>query len=188
MNWGFSPVSDRGCTIRVPPGWSVSNGPGVFKAIADPAEATGYMWLVGNLPGIQWTAASISAYVIAEIRKGTPDVRVFDTAEQAMPYGLGVVRTNLVRFTRAGQDEVGNVRVTFMPCSPLLGTCSLLATMMWQPVSQVGPATCTLAQMDATVQCPRPGGTSCSETDCEVVCKARGFTDGDCVNDACTCR
>lgn len=189
MSWGFSPVSDRGCTIRVPPGWATGNLPGLFKAVSDPTESTGFLWLVGYLPGAHWTPASISDYVVSEVRKGTPDVRVFDSSQTAVPYGLGVVRTNLVRYTRNGVEGVGNVRVTWMPCSPLVGNCPLLATVMWQPVAQVGPATCILAQLDAALQCPRAGaGSSCSEADCDAACKGQGYTDGACTNDTCTCQ
>jgi hypothetical protein len=187
-SWEMVLIGDTGCTVHRPPAWTFEVEGASVWLYASAEEEAGVMLLGGVLEGTAWTATTILDGIVDTLREQYPDITIIDAGEGPDPYGLGiVVRIASLKFHDGDVPMVGMLRVIHSPCSDLLGTCPLTAAGTWAPLATLPDFACTLAQIDATVTCPKPGGENCDEGACDGDCKGEGSAYGYCSNDTCVC-
>lgn len=159
--WQTLWVGGQGCTVRVPPSWQLESQGASAVATNDATHTAGYGYMFTSLPGTHWTAETMGDEVVELLRRqGTPGIRVIRAETDESFAALGVwTRTLIVRFERAGLDEVGTIRVTFQGCQPVLNSCSVMASIAWAPVEQLPEYVCTLMQVEGSGTCPEPRRT-----------------------------
>lgn len=187
--WKMTMITDYGCIVRHPEEWIVHLQPGIFEVTADATRHVGYSVVGTYLEGTDWDEVSLGDYLIAELQKGYPDLRVLGADTETDPYGFGTrFRVIIMKFTMDGTRELGVAKVLHAGCSWVLNNCALTASISWAPVEELPIWACTLGQIEATLRCPSGGeAPECDEGDCDTSCKGQGNTGGTCIGDNCMC-
>ena len=185
--WKMFMVGNTGCTVYAPPTWSGKLEQHSFEVTSDDKGSAGFLVMSVQLPGVTWTLESMTSWLVEQLKKEYPDFTVMESRADAMPFGIGSAKTLSVKFTNSGIQSVGLLQVLFMKCSPILGTCPLLAMASWAPLNKLHEYGCVLSQVGATVKCPQGASSDCVDADCKASCKKQGRKSGRCVDGFCKC-
>ncbi len=187
-NWPFVDLG-AGCTVQHPVNWPArwaqfQNGSVLW---VDGPEA-GYFHIQMLVPGNYTTAESQVPLAAQVARTRFPDLRVTNVKEASLPQGItGRMLYAYFRFDYNGKAAVGALELPFFGCSPWSSPCFQLVHGIWSTVDRLDANACTLKAIYSTFHCPHGGSGSCDDDDCNRKCRGRGYREGMCEDDVCSC-
>lgn len=190
--WEMVLVGEQGCVVWSPPGWqALGAGTNITSIQEDTAGNTGYLSMMGVPQAgvyVECTPQGVTNFMKQFIEgTGCNNVQTLYYQEGTVNIaGVIIPKADFIFSCTSGQvRKVGYFWNTIQGTVPL---CNLLILGFWMPETQITAQTCTLTQIFNSALCPGPGGTSCSDSECNSDCKARGNTGGQCdSNDNCQC-
>ncbi len=187
-NWPFVDLG-AGCIVQHPVNWPArwaqfQNGSVLW---IDGPEA-GYFDIQMLVPGTYTTAESQVPLAAQALSARFPDLEVTNVQEAPLPPGInGRVLNAYFQFDFNGKPAVGALQLPFLGCSPWMAPCTLTAQGIWSTLDSLTANACTLKAIASTFHCPHGGSGSCDDDDCNNKCRAKGYQEGMCRNDVCSC-
>lgn len=192
VGWRMVPIGEQGCAIWTPPGWTaIGAGTAVTSVEGNAAGTLGALSMAGVPPvgtSVSCTPKGATAYLLQGVEAdGCAGVKQLYYAESTMNLvGMNVPKADVtISCTDSGQQIFGYLLVSITGTTPL---CNILSLGFWMPRGEIAQHTCTLTQILQSVRCPTPGGSFCSDSECDADCKAMGRSGGACdASDSCQC-
>lgn len=184
--WQIVAIGDLGCTVWVPPTWTVQ-GSHTFKMTAF-ADATGVEGFLGLAGATRELTACVPSEVTSGILGGfadngyaTPQILWHYEGDEA--FGGSNWSTGHAVFATTMQSAplIGYLWVL---ATPTVVACDVVSLGFWEPQARIETDTCTLTQILGSVNCPRGGG--CDDASCNQSCVADGRSGGRC-DPTCQC-
>ena len=192
IDWPFVALG-AGCSVQYPAGWvphwATGQGGSVFSSVLwiDGPEAA-YFDIQMLVPGTYTTAESQVPLAAQALRSRFPDLKVTNVQEAPLPPGInGRVLNVYFRFDDNGKPAVGALQLPFLGCSPWMAPCTLTAQGVWSTLDSLSANACTLKAIASTFHCPHGGADGCDDQICNNRCRAKGFREGSCQDDVCSC-
>ncbi len=184
MNWPFLALS-AGCSIQYPPTWT-PHREGWVLWIDGPDS--GYAMVEMLVPGNYTTAESHLQLAAQALRNRFPSLRLSGSRDAVLPPGMvGRMIEASFQFELDGRQAVGGLQLPFFGCSPWMSPCTLTAFAVWSTLESLERNACTLKAVASSLHCPHGGADGCDDEECNTRCRAKGYQEGVCVDDVCSC-
>lgn len=185
--WEMLAVGDAGCTVWVPPGWTLQGAhTGIATAMKDATGVEGFVGIAGASQEVACEPVPVRDSVLQGFAdKGYASPKVLWHHEQRDEFGGSVWPTGHAVFSTSvsGTSIVGYLWVL---ATTTVIACDVVGLGFWEPEGAIETDTCALTQIINSVKCPSGGG--CSDADCNTQCKADGKTGGSCGPEGgCSC-
>jgi hypothetical protein len=178
--WDIVAVGDKGCTVWVPPGWTIEGAStGLATALKDASGAEGFLGIAAATDAQACDATVVRDGILdGYAKKGYASPTVLWHLEQNESFGGTSWPTGHTVFsTSAGGTPI--VGYLWLLTTPTVIACDVVGLGFWEPVAAIESDTCTLTQVINSVKCPS-GGNACDDADCNAQCKRDGNAGGAC--------
>ena len=185
--WQLLAVGDAGCTVWVPPGWTLEGAhTGIATAMQDGSGREGFVGIAGASQDVACSPAPVRDSVLQGFAdKGFGAPEVLWHLEQSTEFGGTVWPTGHAVFGTSvgGTPLVGYLWVL---TTQTVIACDVVGLGFWEPESAIESDTCALTQIINSVKCPSGGG--CDDASCDTECKGGGAAGGACnASGGCDC-
>lgn len=184
--WDIVSVGGLGCTVWVPPGWTVTgDGTGLVSALGDAGGRRGFVGVAGPTTELAACAPAEArdAILAGFTRAGFSSTQVLWHWEGQEAFGGSTWSTGHAVFSMdAGSDAL--VGYLWDMTAQTLVACDVTSLGFWMPQASLEADMCQLLQIPNSVRCPSGGG--CDDVECDRGCRAEGHAGGHC-SSGCVC-